>query len=69
MSTSVIYTNPRLRGGVPVFRGTRVPIQTFINHLGSDEDIRDFFDEFPGVSREQVLELLDEIKEKVVVVS
>nr|VFK41652.1 MAG: Protein of unknown function (DUF433) [Candidatus Kentron sp. SD]VFK47086.1 MAG: Protein of unknown function (DUF433) [Candidatus Kentron sp. SD] len=69
MDTSVISVNPEVMGGTPVFRGTRVPIQTFIDHLGSDDDIKDFFDGFPGVSQEQVIELLEEVKEKVLVVS
>nr|VFK65553.1 MAG: Protein of unknown function (DUF433) [Candidatus Kentron sp. UNK]VFK71523.1 MAG: Protein of unknown function (DUF433) [Candidatus Kentron sp. UNK] len=69
MDTSVISVNPEVMGGTPVFRGTRVPIQTFIDHLGSDDEIKDFFDGFPGVSQEQVIELLEEVKEKVLVVS
>nr|VFK79388.1 MAG: Uncharacterized conserved protein, DUF433 family [Candidatus Kentron sp. SD] len=49
---SVISVNPEVMSGIPVFRGTRVPLQTFVDHMGSDEDIRDFFDGFPTVSRE-----------------
>ncbi|NNJ84521.1 MAG: DUF433 domain-containing protein [Gammaproteobacteria bacterium] len=57
--------DPEVMSGAPVFKGTRVPIQTFVDHMGSDDDIRDFFDGFPGVSREQVIELLEEAKERV----
>lgn len=64
---SVISINPKVMSGTPVFRGTRVPIQTFVDHMGSDEDIRDFFDGFPTVSREQAMALIDEIKERLLV--
>nr|VFJ76265.1 MAG: Uncharacterized conserved protein, DUF433 family [Candidatus Kentron sp. FW] len=64
---SVISINPKVMSGAPVFRGTRVPIQTFVDHMGSDEDIKDFFDGFPTVSREQAMELIDEIKERLLV--
>lgn len=52
---SVISVNPEVMSGIPVFRGTRAPLQTFVDHMGSDEDIRDFFDGFPTVSREQAI--------------
>nr|VFJ60054.1 MAG: Protein of unknown function (DUF433) [Candidatus Kentron sp. FW] len=64
---TIINIDPEIMSGAPVFRGTRVPIQTFIEHLGSDEDLHNFFDGFPGVSREQVVALADEIKERVLV--
>nr|VFJ46507.1 MAG: Uncharacterized conserved protein, DUF433 family [Candidatus Kentron sp. DK] len=67
MRDTVINMDPETMGGTPVFRGTRVPIQTFIEHLEYEEGIDDFFDGFPGVSREQVIKLieeLDNVKEK-----
>nr|VFK52705.1 MAG: hypothetical protein BECKTUN1418F_GA0071002_101224 [Candidatus Kentron sp. TUN]VFK53284.1 MAG: hypothetical protein BECKTUN1418E_GA0071001_101424 [Candidatus Kentron sp. TUN]VFK60472.1 MAG: hypothetical protein BECKTUN1418D_GA0071000_11246 [Candidatus Kentron sp. TUN] len=54
-------------GELPSSKALAVPIQTFVNHMGSDEDIRDFLDGFPTVSREQVIELLDEVKERLLV--
>ncbi|VFM98713.1 MAG: Uncharacterized conserved protein, DUF433 family [Candidatus Kentron sp. G] len=67
MRDSMIVIDPETMGGTPVFRGTRVPIQTFVDHMGSENDIRDFFDGFPTVSREQVIDLLDEVKERLLV--
>nr|VFJ70367.1 MAG: Uncharacterized conserved protein, DUF433 family [Candidatus Kentron sp. FM]VFJ72400.1 MAG: Uncharacterized conserved protein, DUF433 family [Candidatus Kentron sp. FM]VFK18710.1 MAG: Uncharacterized conserved protein, DUF433 family [Candidatus Kentron sp. FM] len=67
MRDSMIVIDPETMGGTPVFRGTRVPIQTFVDHMGSEDDIRDFFDGFPTVSREQVIDLLDEVKERLLV--
>jgi hypothetical protein len=41
-------------GGTPVFRGTRVPVQTLIEYLERDENIDQFLQGFPSVTREQV---------------
>nr|VFJ75558.1 MAG: Uncharacterized conserved protein, DUF433 family [Candidatus Kentron sp. FM]VFJ77684.1 MAG: Uncharacterized conserved protein, DUF433 family [Candidatus Kentron sp. FM]VFK24671.1 MAG: Uncharacterized conserved protein, DUF433 family [Candidatus Kentron sp. FM] len=72
MKDSVISIDPETMGGTPVFKGTRVPIRTFIDYMGSDDDIREFFDNFPGVSREQIIRLieeLDNVKERILVSS
>jgi uncharacterized protein (DUF433 family) len=65
MSTSVVVSDPAIMGGTPVFRGTRVPVQTLIEYLEAGESINDFLDGFPTVSREQVIAFLEEAKEKV----
>lgn len=65
MSTFVIVSDPETMGGTPVFRGTRVPVQTLMEYLEAGESINDFLDGFPTVSREQVIAFLEEAKEKV----
>lgn len=49
--------------GAPVFAGTRVPVQTIIDYLAGGHPLAEFLDDFPTVSREQALELLDRMKE------
>ena len=49
-------------GGTPVFRGTRVPVETLIDYLEGGDSIDDFLDGFPTVSREQVIAFLEEAK-------
>jgi uncharacterized protein (DUF433 family) len=44
--------------GTPVFRGTRVPMQTFIEYLQAGDSIDEFLEGFPSVSREQVIAFL-----------
>jgi uncharacterized protein (DUF433 family) len=51
-------------GGTPVFAGTRVPVQTFIDYIEGGESIDDFLDGFPTVSREQVIAFLEEAKKR-----
>lgn len=59
----VIVRNPKILGGTPVFRGTRVPIQTLFDYLGGGETLEDFLEGFPTVSREAAMAALEEAKE------
>lgn len=59
----VIVRNPEILGGTPVFRGTRVPIQTLFDYLGGGETLEDFLEGFPTVSREAAVAALAEAKE------
>ena len=67
MNAHVISVSPDVMGGTPVFDGTRVPVQTLIDYLEGGESIDEFLDGFPTVRREQVIELLEEAKEKILV--
>jgi uncharacterized protein (DUF433 family) len=59
MSESVIHRDPKILGGTPVFRGTRVPIKAIFDYLEAGDSLGDFLDDFPSVTREQALELLE----------
>ena len=62
MKPSVITSSPDVMGGTPVFAGTRVPVETLFDYLEEGESIDGFLEGFPGVSREQVLAVLEEAK-------
>lgn len=49
--------------GVPVFAGTRVPVQTIIDYLAGGHTLDEFLDDFPTVRREQAEQLLEQIKQ------
>ncbi len=49
-------------GGTPVFAGTRVPVDTFLEYLAAGQSLDDFLDDFPTVERAQALAVLDELK-------
>ena len=49
-------------GGTPVFRGTRVPIQTLLDYLAAGDSIHDFLEGFPSVKESQVISVLEEMK-------
>lgn len=46
-------------GGQPVFKGTRVPVESLIDHLEAGVPLDEFLDDFPTVSKEQAIALLD----------
>ncbi len=54
----VVVKDPAVMGGEPVFRGTRVPVQSLIDHLASGGSINRFLDDFPTVSREAAVAVL-----------
>lgn len=59
LANDLIERDPEILGGTPVFRGTRVPIQTFFDYLEGGDSLDEFLDDFPTVSREQALAMLE----------
>jgi uncharacterized protein (DUF433 family) len=62
-STEVIDRSPEVLGGTPVFRGTRVPIQTLLDYLEGGQRLDDFLADFPTVSRDQAIAVLELARE------
>jgi uncharacterized protein (DUF433 family) len=60
MDEGVIVKDPEILSGMPVFRGTRVPVGNLIDYLATGETIDAFLDDFPTVTREQVIQFLQE---------
>lgn len=60
MKAPLIVSDPDVLGGTPVFAGTRVPAQNLADHVAGGGSIDDFLDDFPSVSRAQVIEFLKE---------
>jgi uncharacterized protein (DUF433 family) len=60
---SVIHSDPETLGGTPVFVGTRVPLKNLIDYLEGGHSLDEFLDDFPSVSREQVVTVLEEALE------
>jgi len=60
--TSVIVSDPEILGGVPVFRGTRVPVDTLIDYLEAGDPLDEFLDNFPSVTRDAAVAALEEVK-------
>ena len=65
-SAPVIQSDPEILGGTPVFAGTRVPLQTLFDYLEAGDSLDKFLDEFPSVSREQAIAVLELAREGVV---
>jgi len=55
----IIERDPEIQGGVPVFCGTRVPVQSLFDHLEAGDSIETFLEGFCSVKRHQVIRLLE----------
>ena len=67
--SKVLESNPDVLGGALVFKGTRVPAQTLFDYLKQGDSIEEFLEGFPTVSKEQILQLLEEAKENLLEVT
>ena len=54
-----ITVDPETLSGAPVFRGTRVPVTALLDNLAAGLTLDEFLDNFPTVSREQAIQVLD----------
>ena len=45
--------------GTPVFRGTRVPVQTLVDYLEGGDRLDDFLEDFPSVTRASAIAVLE----------
>ena len=59
MDTGVINIDSEILGGTPVFSGTRVPIKNLFDYLENGDTIEIFLEDFEGVSRNQVIKVLE----------
>lgn len=55
----IITIDKDILGGQPVFKGTRVPVESFFDHLEAGVPLQEFLDDFPTVSKEQAVALLN----------
>jgi uncharacterized protein (DUF433 family) len=57
---SVVHSDPQIHSGTPVFVGTRVPVQTFVDYLEGGYDLDEFLDHFPSVRKEQAIAFIEQ---------
>jgi len=55
----IISNDKEILGGQTVFKGTRVPVETLFDHLESGVSLDSFLDDFPSVTKEQAVSLLE----------
>ena len=66
MKKKVVSVDPEIMGGTPCFTGPRVPVQTLLDYIEAGDSIDDFLDGFPTVKRSQVIDFLEEAKDRLV---
>lgn len=57
--SEIITIDNEILGGQPVFKGTRVPVESLFDHLEAGVSLNEFLNDFPTVSKEQAIALLD----------
>ena len=55
----LVTIDPEILGGTPVFRSTRVPVQTLFDYLERDYTLGEFLECFPTVTREMACAVLE----------
>jgi uncharacterized protein (DUF433 family) len=62
-----IEVDPDIMSGAPVFRGTRVPVQSLFEYLEDNLSLDEFLDCFPTVRREDAIAVLEHSKSELLV--
>jgi len=57
-----VSIDPEIMSGTPVFAGTRVPIQNLFDYIEGGEDLAEFLDDFPSVSKNAAVAVLEMAK-------
>lgn len=60
----LIVRDADVLGGIPVFGGTRVPVQTLRDYLEKKHPLADFLDDFPTVTLSQAQQVLALLRRK-----
>lgn len=62
MDSVHVVRDPEILGGTPVFAGTRVPVRVLFEHLAAGDSLDVFLSDFPSVSREMAVQVLQEAR-------
>ncbi len=62
MESLHVVRDPEILGGTPVFAGTRVPIRVLFEHLEAGDALEVFLVDFPSVSRELAVRVLEDAR-------
>ena len=55
----LITIDNEILDGQPVFNGTRVPLESLFDHLEAGISLNDFLEDFPSVSKNQAVSVLE----------
>ncbi len=62
----VIWIDPERMSGIACFAGTRVPVQSLLDHIENGSTLDEFLEGFPSVKREQAIAFLELGKDQLV---
>lgn len=53
-----ISTDPKICGGKPCFRGTRIPVSVVLNYIGAGDSMDTVLENYPDLTRNHILEAI-----------
>jgi uncharacterized protein (DUF433 family) len=59
MENQLIVRDAEILSGIPVFKGTRVPVKNLVDYLEAGDSLEEFLDNFPTVEKEKVVKFLN----------
>lgn len=62
MNSTLVSRDAEVMSGALCFAGTRVPVQTLFDYLESNSSLEDFLDDFPSVSRDVAIAVLEDAR-------
>jgi len=66
MDPCLVQRNPEILSGVLCFTGTRVPVKNLFDYLEGSSTLDEFLEDFPTVSRERAVAVLEAARERLV---
>jgi uncharacterized protein (DUF433 family) len=63
MDASLVSRDPEVMSGAVCFTGTRVPVKHLFDYLEGSSTLEDFLQDFPSVSRERAVAVLEAARE------
>ena len=64
MDTYLVSRNPEIMSGALCFTGTRVLVKNLFDYLEGSSSLEDFLEDFPSVSREKAVAVLEAARER-----
>jgi len=64
MESQYLSRDPDIMSGALCFKGTRVLVQTLFDYLEGSSSLEEFLKDFPSVSREAAVAVLEAAKER-----
>ena len=59
MDSALVRRDPEIMSGALCFSGTRVPVKSLFDHLEGSSTLEEFLEDFPTVSRERAVAVLE----------
>lgn len=64
MDALLISRDPEIMSGALCFTGTRVPVKNLFDYLEGGSSLDEFLDDFPSISREKSIAVLEAARER-----